>query len=203
VLLQGATDARVLPSGHLVYTRAGTLFAVPFDETRLMVTGGPVPVEQGVLGVRGTGTSQLASSASGTLAIVQGPTPGFRRALVLVNREDQQESTAFGPRNYGVRPSELRVSPDGTRVAVAIYSDEVFRTTAEGSEVWVGDFARGTLDRLSNTNQATSPVWTPDGQRVCYDSGGEVLCQAADGRGPAERAFKVDGLQRDRTGDIA
>ncbi len=48
MLLQGGTDARVLPTGHLVYTRAGTIFAVPFDETRLTVTGGSVPVQQGI-----------------------------------------------------------------------------------------------------------------------------------------------------------
>ena len=41
-------------------------------------------------------------------------------------------------------------------------------------------------------------MWTPDGQRVCYDSGVEVFCQAADGRGPAEASFKVDGLRNTR-----
>ena len=45
---------------------------------------------------------------------------------------------------------------------------------------------------------ATSPVWTPDGQRVCYDSGSEVFCQAADGRGAAQALFKVDGLRNTR-----
>ena len=36
---EGQHDARVLPTGHLVYTRGATIFAVPFDETRLTVTG--------------------------------------------------------------------------------------------------------------------------------------------------------------------
>ena len=46
VLVNGGTDARVLPTGHLAYFREATLFAMPFDEERLMVTGGPVPVQQ-------------------------------------------------------------------------------------------------------------------------------------------------------------
>ena len=38
VLLRGGTDARYLPSGHLVYVTAGTLFAVPFDLARQEVS---------------------------------------------------------------------------------------------------------------------------------------------------------------------
>ena len=72
-LLQG-TDARVLPTGHLVFAREGTIFAVPFDETRLTVTGGPVPIQQGIQTSRATGTSHVAWSASGTFAIAQGST---------------------------------------------------------------------------------------------------------------------------------
>ena len=44
VLVDGGTDARVLPTGHLVYARASTLFAVPFDAVRQAVTGNPVPI---------------------------------------------------------------------------------------------------------------------------------------------------------------
>ena len=55
------------------------------------------------------------------------------------------------------------------------------------------------MTRLSTTGQATSPVWTPDGQRVCYDSGSEVFCQAADGSGAAQALFKVDGLTNTTT----
>jgi serine/threonine-protein kinase len=41
-------------------------------------------------------------------------------------------------------------------------------------------------------------VWTVDGQRVCYDSAGEVFCQAADGSSAAGASFKVDGLVHTR-----
>src|SRR5262245_27360759 len=48
VLIEGGSDARYSPSGHLIYARAGTLFAVPFDVDRLEVKGTPVPVLEGV-----------------------------------------------------------------------------------------------------------------------------------------------------------
>ena len=48
VLIEGGSDARYLPTGHLVYVLGGTIFAVPFDAESLMVTGTPVPVIVGV-----------------------------------------------------------------------------------------------------------------------------------------------------------
>jgi hypothetical protein len=66
VLVNGGTDGRVLPTGHLVYTSATTMFAVPFDETRLLGTGGSVPVQQGIQRAPcSVGVSQAAWSALG------------------------------------------------------------------------------------------------------------------------------------------
>jgi serine/threonine-protein kinase len=201
VLLRGGTDARVLPTGHLVYTSRGAMFALPFDEAKQMVTGGPVPILQGIQPSQETSVtaiSQVAWSASGTFVIVRGAV-GFLSAPVWVSRQGQQERTRLPIRNYGIMPSELRVSPDGTRFVATIYGDDILRfDRSEGSEVYVGDVDRGTLIRLSSTGQATSPVWTADGERVCYDSGGEVFCRPADGSGEAHASFKVDGLRNTR-----
>jgi serine/threonine-protein kinase len=83
---------------------------------------------------------------------------------------------------------------------MTIYSDDVLNLgDGDGSEVWVGDISRGTMTRLSTSGQATSPVWTSDGERVCYDNRSEVLCQAADGRGAAQSMFKMDGLRNTRS----
>ena len=198
VLLHG-TDARVLPTGHLVYARGTTIFAVPFDEKRLKVTGGPVPVQQGIQTTRTSGMSHVAWSSSGTIAIAEGGLTAYNSSLFWVSREGKEERTKLPPRNYGILSSELRASPGATRVAVTVYSDDVLNLGGStSSEVWVGDIARGTMTRLSTSGQATSPVWTADGERVCYDSAGEVFCQAADGRGAAQALFKVDGLRNTR-----
>ena len=47
-LIEGGSDARYVPTGHIVYASGGTLFAVPFDLAKLEVTGGAVPVVEGV-----------------------------------------------------------------------------------------------------------------------------------------------------------
>jgi serine/threonine-protein kinase len=198
VIGQGS-HARVLPTGHLVCVRAGTIYAVPFDETVPTVAGRPVPIHQGIESNRATGASHVAWSAAGTFAIAQGALATFRSSMSWVDREGKEEPTRLPVRNYGVGLTELRVSPSGTRVAVTIFSDDVLRLAAPGgSEVWVGDIGLGTMTRLSLTSQATSPVWTPDGERVCYDSGSEVYCQASDGSSAAQRLLNVDGLRNTR-----
>ena len=63
VLIDGGQDGRYLPTGHLVYGLNGVLFAVPFDVSTRQVTGGPVPL---VEGVRAAAT---VNSRAGTMAL--------------------------------------------------------------------------------------------------------------------------------------
>ena len=78
VLVEGGTNPRYVPTGdgrsagHLVYWRAGSLFAVPFDLGRLQVTGSPVPILEGVSGITGLGYANYSFSDSGTLVYVPG-----------------------------------------------------------------------------------------------------------------------------------
>jgi serine/threonine-protein kinase len=76
------------------------------------------------------------------------------------------------------------VSPDGTRVAVAIEDQE--------NDIWVWDLTRRTLDRLTFGPAADfAPVWTPDGHRLVFFSQREgehgLFWQPADRSGGAER----------------
>ena len=48
-LIQGGTNPRYAPSGHLVYAQGGSLIAVPFDPQRLEAKGTAVPVVEGVM----------------------------------------------------------------------------------------------------------------------------------------------------------
>ena len=79
VVLRHATDARYLPTGHLVFMREGVLFGVGFDAAGLKVVGTPVPLVNGVVqaltagNVAGvTGAGQFAVSTTGTLAWLPG-----------------------------------------------------------------------------------------------------------------------------------
>src|SRR4029077_12939050 len=69
VIVRGASAARYLPSGHIVYGVRNTLMVIPFDARRLTTTGGAAPIVQAVqrpVGVNGGGF-QYSVSDSGTL----------------------------------------------------------------------------------------------------------------------------------------
>ena len=74
-LVNGGTDARYVPTGHIVYALGGTLFAIPFDTKRLEVAGDPVPIVEGVRRTAtgaSAGAAQFSFSDTGSLVYIPG-----------------------------------------------------------------------------------------------------------------------------------
>ncbi len=171
VVVQGGTDARYVSTGHLIYVRAGTLLAVPFDPVRLVTTGNPTPVADGirqadatVAGVPGgggaAGAAQFAVSQDGLFAYIPRDTAtGGVRGLTWVDRQGRETSLPVPDRAY----SYPRISPDGTRIALDIRDQE--------QDIWVWDLGRETLTRLTfDPAPEVFPLWTPDGKRIVSQS---------------------------------
>jgi eukaryotic-like serine/threonine-protein kinase len=188
-LVPGGTDARYLPTGHLVYALGGTLFAVPFDLDRLEVKGGPVPVVEGVRRSPGatSGASQYGVSTNGSLIYVPGPSSASSAQLDIV----------IGERNGGMIALKLqpgpydspRVSPDGKRVTFGT------QETKE-SIVWTFDLAgTSAMQRLTFGGNNRYPIWSSDSKRVTFQSDREkdlgLFWQLADGTGAVERLTKA------------
>ena len=139
VLLERGRDARYMETGHLVYALDGVVSAVAFDRDARQVLGGPVPLVEGVLdaGYTGdaaevsrtlTGAAQFAVASNGLLVYVPGTATGEEViSLVWVTRTGEETPTAFPGRNYG----DVRVSPDGTRIAATIIG-------TDNTDVWIG-----------------------------------------------------------------
>ena len=146
VLVNGAADARLLRSGHLLYEREGTVFAVSIDTRRFELTGVEVPVIEGL--ARGP---QFDVADNGTLVFVPGVRDDSpRRNLVWVNRQGQESPIAAQTRAY----QHLRLSPDGKQAAVEIRDEE--------HDIWIWDLASEALTRLTfGEGLAGYPVWTP------------------------------------------
>jgi serine/threonine-protein kinase len=195
ILVEGGSDARYVPTGHLVYALGGTLFAVPFDARRLQVTSGPAPVLEGVaraaLGGGNAGTAQFSVSNTGSLIYSPGPAgvtvaSSGGRVLGLADRKGASERLKLPPASY----EHPRVSPDGKRVAFG---------TDDGKEaiVWIYDLAGTTsMRRLTFGGRNRFPIWSADGQHVAFQSDREgdlgIFWQRADGTGAAERLTKTD-----------
>ena len=213
-IVEGGTDAQLLPTGHLVYVRDATLFARPFDERTMTVRGSAVPLQHGIqqAGTAASGAAQWAWSHRGSIVFLPGEGVTGERTLVWVSRDGRVEPTAAPPISINFLQPGLRLSPDGMRVALTIDSDAKTSGSSNAAvvssayDIWILDLRRQTVDRLSHSGQGISPVWTPDSRQVCYRSGSEFICQAADGSGSphtvtkgidvgAPKSFSPDGTR--------
>jgi hypothetical protein len=93
-LIQGGTNPRYTPSGHLVYVQGGSLMAMPFDPQRLTVTGTAVPVVEGVLQSPSSGAAQYGFSSTGSLVYVPGEVQSAQSRLVWVSRIGAEQPLA-------------------------------------------------------------------------------------------------------------
>ena len=161
------------PTGHLLYRRFGTgsgLWAAPFSKETQELAGEPF------LAAADAALPSVAND--GTLALQYGQLG--RRRLVWIDRSGQITATVGQPQE-GMQ--NVRLSPDGTRVAVSAQE-------AENRDIWVHDLERGTKTRLT---RATGPDFGPD----WFPSGGRLAFGRATGAGPPEIFF----LAADGTGE--
>ena len=194
VLVEGASDARYVSGGHLVYAQKGTLMAVPFDLRRLVVTGTAVGVVDDVMhdvntsfAVGNSGSAQIALSSSGTLAYVMGGiSQTFVGSPVWVDRAGVATPLTLPRRDLDLWIP--RVSPDGKRV--------LFSSIIQG--LWIYDVTRESLSQLAR--DAGPGIWHPDGQQVAFPSvasktRGTLFLIPADGSGRAEQLAAAGGVQ--------
>ena len=157
-LFEGGFYARYVPSGHIVYAHAGGLLAVPFDVSRLQTTGLPAPVQEGVITTAATsGGAEYDVAESGLLVYVPGNARPPMRTLVWVDRQGVSKEIP-APLNTYTTP---RLSPDGKLLAVQILN-------AGSQDLWVYEFKRNTLMRLTFGSGSAFPLWTTDGRNIIY-----------------------------------
>jgi eukaryotic-like serine/threonine-protein kinase len=178
-------DARYIPTGHIVYGLDNSLFAVSFDPGKLEVIGGPVSIVENVTRANITAPYRpYALSDSGTLVYATVPPIApisLQRTLVWVDRNGKEEALGLAPNAYG----SPRISPDGTRVALAVASGPT------RWDIWTWDLVRKVPTRLTFGPSGFSlPLWTPDGKRIAFHSGvgyqQHIYWQAANGTGKVE-----------------
>jgi Tol biopolymer transport system component len=169
IVVRGGTSPRYLTTstgaGHVVYVNHATLFAVPFDLATLETRGTAVPVLDDVAYAASVGTGQFDVSGTGTLVYRRASAEGTRSVTVAwLDASGKTQPLLAKPGVYG-RPS---LSPDGHRLALEVR--EGLRT-----DIWVYDWPRDTMTRVTFNGNAESPVWSLDGRFMVFSAGGAGL----------------------------
>ncbi len=162
ILIDKGTDARYVATGHIVYAKAGAIWAVPFDVNRLELTGDEVllPIRGVHQSTSGTGTAQFCFSSFGTFAYIPRSKAVSTRNLVWVDRTGKQELLT----ELGAVYRRPRISPDGKRVVVE-------QSIGDNSSIWIYELNRKVPSRLTiDSSDNFWPVWMPDGERIIFSS---------------------------------
>ena len=180
MLDQVGSSPRWSPTGHVIYSAEGALWALPFDPVRLEATGAPVLVFPGV-SAKGLGSSTFSIARDeGSLV--------FSTANVLARSMAWIDSVGRSASLEGALPNpyrDPRFSPDGNVLALV-----------SGGHVFTYDIRRATLTQLTRDSVANyGPVWTPDGRNIVYTTtrGGrhQLYMRRADGSGTDQPLAKA------------
>jgi hypothetical protein len=140
VLVRGGLSPHYLPSGHLIYSNQGTLFAIAFDPERLETYGSAVPILDDVEhNLETYAPLALTSSRAGTLLYRRSAGVDARGPLMTFQWLDptgKMEPLLAKPGNY----ADPRLSPEGKRLALLL-------TDGASRDVWVYDPQRDSMTR--------------------------------------------------------
>ncbi len=163
-------------TGYVVFTRAGTLMALPFDMKRLEPAGDTFPLAKRIV-TSGEFYWLASASTQGVLAYVSGQRGGWQYVL----RDRQGRSLGA----LGDAGAVAMVSPDGKRL-----------TGDRGDDIWVLELKRAIASRLTFSSPgAFNPIWSPDGRYVAYCIlGTGIFRKEADGSRAQELLLRTDRL---------
>jgi serine/threonine protein kinase len=169
--------------GTLLFLRDQFLMAQRVDPGTLDLVGDPFPVGESIQYDANYFAGVFSVSQNGILAYRTGVSA--LRSLVHVDENGELIKEIDSEAAY----DRIRVSPDGRRVAVTLLD-----TTSGNEDIWVFDMERGTRTRLTfGEGPERSPVWSPDGTRVAYQSGatgnGDIYVRSASGSGEEELLY--------------
>jgi eukaryotic-like serine/threonine-protein kinase len=157
VVFEGGRYPRYASSGHLVYARSGSIWAAPFDLGGLTVTGESKEIIKSVGMSPVDGVAAFDFSPNGSLVYAQAIKDPPPYKVVLMDSRGNIETLHESKE----RPFAVRVSRDGTRLAVLLLG--------ANDTIWLYDIQRKLLNKLSNVlGDASDPAWTPDGAWITF-----------------------------------
>jgi hypothetical protein len=182
LLFRNPTNVVYAAPGYLLFVRENMLMAQAFDYTRLSLNGDAAPIAQGVLVNAPYGRAIFSASDNGVLAYGGAASAAEPSRLRWLDRTGKQIGAVGDPGMY----ANPRLSPDGTKLAVAIAD-----ASRAATDIWIYDLLHGGKTRLTfDSSLNFLPIWSPDGGQVVFDSNRKGFPQlyrkAANGEGSDE-----------------
>ncbi|MFZ0463571.1 MAG: protein kinase [Candidatus Acidiferrales bacterium] len=173
-------------SGYLLYYRAGALFAAPFSESRMGITGEPTQLPEHVSDDSTSGATYVAA-AGDTVVYLHGGSDTGARVIAITNRKGEAHILSPPPGGYSIP----RFSPDGKKLLLIVSGGNTNAVSGRG-DLWIYDFGSGGVSRLTFDNSNDYGVWSPDGSKIYFDSsrgstGGNLYAKRIDGTGAEEQ----------------
>jgi hypothetical protein len=163
-VVENASTPRVAetPFGtYLLWCRASTIYAAPFDMDRASVTGPPTPIVDGVMTDVVLFVAVYDVADDGTLAYVPGA-PFIEQSRLAWLGPDET-TTPYSQDHMGF--GDPQFSADGSRL-LTIVKGEQYRP-------YLHDQARGTFSPVVTDADVESAALSPDGQKIVYTSNRE------------------------------
>ncbi|HEV2114728.1 MAG TPA: protein kinase [Terriglobales bacterium] len=187
-LLIRAESSAQYASGYLLFVRQSDLMAQRFDPSRLALQGDPVRLADTALNDSGIWRGVFSASNNGLLICARGSNAAQQGQLTWFD----EHGAALG--TVGERGSnDPRLSSDGHRVALE-FGDP-------NPDIWIFDTVHGVRSRVTTTGDNTSPVWSPDGKTVAFQTvrvkanKGQLAVKSADGTGSERLLYPEDQWQ--------
>ena len=186
-LLKSRLPALYTP-GYLLFLRDQTLMAQSFNARTLELSGAPTPIAEHVA-VNSTTSRPIFSASNDHTIVYQAGSEQGGWQLLWLTRDGRQTGVVGDLAPY----ADPAISPDGTRVAVGIF-------TGQGSsDIWVFDSKRAAKTRLTfGTAILRYPVWTPDGKTIFYGSNVKgayhIYAKPTDGTGSEQVILEDDAF---------
>ena len=181
VVAEDGYDARYAPTGHVVYARSTSLYALSFDASLREVSGEPVPVLENIRVDIGALTADFAFSDNGALVYIPEGSGVRPDTLLWVDREGNSSAIL----STAGRLAFPHLAPDGSRAAVTMIN--------EGMETWIVELERPGRSRFTFEGDNHLAVWAPGGERIVFSSDRDGLAalfwRRSDGTGDAELLY--------------
>jgi len=184
--LMPAESNALYASGHLLFHRAASLFAQPFDAESRTLAGDAGQVAGGLAFSASDGRGLFDASRTGVLVFYQGEMAASGRGQTGTMRfgwVDRTGSRIGGAIEAGPH-GDMDVSPD--QKFIALTKQEA---GAPGADIVVVEWEKGIETRLTlDPADDINPVWSHDGSRIAFTSfrqgNADIFVRNANGVGP-------------------